>query len=142
MAEILAPAGSFESVEAACRCGANAVYLGAKSFSARASAQNFSLQELYKTVSFCHERDVKVYLTLNTSIFDKEMSDAAKLIEDSAKLGIDALIVSDLGIVSLAKEICPSMPLHASTQICIQSAEGVLQAKKLGFERAVLSREM
>jgi len=141
-AEILAPAGSFDSVVAAVRCGADAVYLGAKNFSARASAQNFSLEELRQAVIFCHERGVKVYLTLNTSVYDKELAEAAELIKASAALGIDALIVSDLGIVSLAKNICPEMPLHASTQMCIQSAEGVLAAKRLGFERAVLAREM
>ncbi len=141
-AEILAPAGSFDSVVAACRCGADAVYLGAKSFSARASAQNFSIEELSKTVSFCHERGVKVYLTLNTSLYDKEFLEAAKLIENSAKLSVDALIISDLGVLSLCREICPDMPLHASTQMSIQSAEGVREAKRLGFERAVLAREM
>ncbi len=141
-AEILAPAGSFDSVVAAVRCGADAVYLGAKNFSARASAQNFSIEELRQTVIFCHERGVKVYLTLNTSVYDKELKEAAELITASARLGIDALIVSDLGIVSLAREICPELPLHASTQMCIQSTEGVLAAKKLGFERAVLAREM
>lgn len=141
-AEILAPAGSFDSVVAAVRCGADAVYLGAKNFSARASAQNFSLHELRQTVVFCHERGVKVYLTLNTSLYDKELMEAAELIKASAHLGIDALIVSDLGVVSLAREICPDMPLHASTQMCIQSTEGVLAAKRLGLDRAVLAREM
>lgn len=141
-AEILAPAGSFESVVAACRCGADAVYLGAKEFSARASAQNFDLNELSDTVAYCHDRDVNVHLALNTALYDDELYAAANLIENAAKIGIDALIVSDLGVLSLAKEICPSLSLHASTQMSIGSLSGAKMAKNLGFDRAVLAREM
>ncbi len=140
--EILAPAGSFDSVVAAVRCGANAVYLGAKQFSARASAQNFELNELAETVAFCHERDVKVYLALNTAVTDKELAAAAELVENAARLGVDALIVSDLGIVSLVRKICPDLPIHASTQMGIASAEGVKFARELGISRVVLAREL
>ncbi len=142
MPEILAPAGSFEAVEAAVRCSADAVYLGAKQFSARASAQNFDLDELKKTIAYCHDRDVKVHLALNTAVYDRELKSAAELIEACAKEGIDALIVSDLGILSLAKEICPTISLHASTQMSIGSLSGAQTAKMLGFDRAVLAREM
>lgn len=142
MPEILAPAGSFEAAEAAVRCGADAIYLGAKSFSARASAQNFEPYELVKTIAYCHDRDVKVHLALNTAVYDRELSLAAELIEFAAKEGVDALIVSDLGVLSLAKKICPSLPLHASTQMGIASPSGAQTALELGFERAVLAREL
>ncbi|MEE1279680.1 MAG: U32 family peptidase, partial [Oscillospiraceae bacterium] len=142
MPEILAPAGSLEAVEAAVRCGADAIYLGAKSFSARASAQNFGPDEIIKTIAFCHERDVKVHLALNTALFDRELSLAAQLIEFAAKEGIDALIVSDLGVLSLAKQICPTLALHASTQMGIASPSGAKTAAELGFDRVVLAREL
>lgn len=142
MPEILAPAGSFEAVEAAVRCGADAVYLGAKEFSARASAQNFDEEELKKTIAYCHDRDVNVHLAINTAVYDRELDSAARLIEFAASSGIDALIVSDLGILSIAKKICPSLSLHASTQMGIASESGVLAARDLGFERAVLAREL
>lgn len=142
MPEILAPAGSFEAVEAAVRCGADAVYLGAKQFSARASAQNFDEQELKKTIAYCHDRDVNVHLAINTAVYDRELREAESLIEFAAKQSVDALIVSDLGILSLAKKICPSLSLHASTQMGIASAAGVYAARDLGFERAVLAREL
>ena len=141
-AEILAPAGSLECVTAAVRCGADAVYLGSKSFSARASAQNFTDDELETAVKFCRERDVKVHLALNTALYDSELDSAARLIEYAAKIGVDALIVSDLGVLSLAKEICPSLSLHASTQMGIASLSGAMAAKELGFDRAVLAREL
>lgn len=140
--EILAPAGSFDSVVAAVRCGANAVYLGAKQFSARAFAQNFELSELESTVAYCHERGVKVYLTLNTAVYDHELMDAAKLIASAAQIGVDALIVSDLGIISLARKICPGLSLHGSTQMGIASLAGAKSAKALGLDRIVLAREM
>lgn len=141
-AEILAPAGSLECVTAAVRCGADAVYLGSKSFSARAFAQNFTDDELETAVKYCRERDVKVHLALNTALYDSELLEAARIIEQAAKMGIDALIVSDLGVLSLAKEICPSLSIHASTQMGIASLSGAKAAKELGFDRAVLAREL
>jgi len=140
--EILAPAGSFDSVCAAVRCGANAVYLGAKQFSARASAQNFDDSELENTVKYCHERGVKVYLAVNTAVYDHELDAVAKLIKLSAKLSVDALIVSDLGVISLAQKICPELSLHGSTQMSVASSAGVEAAKALGIDRIVLAREM
>ena len=140
--EILAPAGSFDSVVAAVRCGANAVYLGAKQFSARASAQNFDLHELDSTVKYCHERGVKVYLALNTAVYDHELKDAASLISAAAQLGVDALIGSDFGVISLARKICPELSLHGSTQMGVASLSGANAAKTLGLDRIVLAREM
>lgn len=141
-AEILAPAGSFESIEAAVRCGADAVYLGSKDFSARHNAQNFDNEELLRAVEYCHERGVKVHLAVNTALYDDELKSCEGLIEYAALIGVDALIVSDLGVLSLAKNICPSLSLHASTQMGILSPSGVVTAHKLGFDRAVLAREL
>ena len=104
--EILAPAGSMESVIAAVRSGADAVYIGAKEFSARASAENFSIDEIKSVCSYCRERNVKVYLTLNTLIFDEELRDALALCQDAYKAGIDAVIVQDLATVKAVKELC------------------------------------
>lgn len=142
MPEILAPAGSFEAAIAAVRCGADAVYLGAKQFSARASAQNFDEEELKKTIAYCHDRDVNVHLAINTAVYDRELIEAQRLIEFAARQCVDALIVSDLGILSLAKKICPSLSLHASTQMGIGSLAGVYAARDLGLKRAVLAREL
>ena len=140
--EILAPAGSMESVIAATRSGADAVYIGAKDFSARASAENFSIDEIRSVCSYCRERGVKVYLTLNTLIFDDELRDALALCQDAYKAGIDAVIVQDLGLAALIKKSMPSLPLHASTQLSVHTPEGAKALEDLGFKRVVLSREL
>ncbi|MBQ9937752.1 MAG: U32 family peptidase [Oscillospiraceae bacterium] len=140
--EILAPAGSFESLVAAVRCGANAVYVGSREFSARASAQNFNNDELKKAVEFCHQRDVKLHLAVNTAVYDSEIDAVKRLITNAAQIGVDALIVSDLGVLSLCREICPELEIHASTQMGIASPLGAEFAASLGFKRAVLSREL
>lgn len=140
-AEILAPAGSFESVQAAVFAGCDAVYLGGRDFNARRNAANFSFEELCKTVAFCHERSVSVHQTLNTLAFDDEMERVQSSILEAAKAGVDALIVQDLGTARLVREICPQMQLHASTQMSVHTLDGVLELARLGFSRAVLARE-
>lgn len=140
--EILAPAGSMESVIAATRTGADAVYIGAKDFSARASAENFSIDEIKSVCAYCRERNVKVYLTLNTLIFDNELKDALTLCQKAYKAGIDAVIVQDLGLAMLIKKSMPDLPLHASTQMSVHTPEGAKALKELGFKRVVLSREL
>lgn len=140
--EILAPAGSMESVIAAVRSGADALYIGAKDFSARASAENFSIDEIEKACVYCREKDVKVYLTLNTLIFDSERDSALKLCQDAYRAGIDAVIVQDLGLASLIKKSMPNLPLHASTQLSVHTPSGAKALKELGFSRVVLSREL
>ena len=140
--EILAPAGSMESVIAATRSGADAVYIGAKEFSARASAENFSIDEIKSVCSYCRERNVKVYLTLNTLIFDEELRDALALCQDAYKAGIDAVIVQDLGLAALIKKSMPKLPLHASTQLSVHTPEGAKALENFGFKRVVLSREL
>ena len=142
MNEILAPCGGFESLTAALNAGADAVYVGMKSFSARKNAENFSDEELKKAVEECHKRGVKLYVTLNTLIYDRELSELAECIKTAAQCGVDALIIQDLGAAALAKAICPELPRHASTQMTLNSVMGVNAAKKLGFSRVVIGREL
>ena len=125
MAEILAPAGSLEALTAAVRCGANAVYLGGKYLNARRNAANFSEEELAEAVRYCHERNVKVYLALNTLVGDGESKTAYKAIECACNASVDALILQDIGLASIVRQVSPDMPLHASTQMSVQSIEGI-----------------
>ena len=130
--ELLAPAGSMEALRAAVCNGADAVYLGADTFNARMNARNFSAADLQEAVVYCHVRGVKVHLTLNTLVLDREMPRAAELIRLAASCGVDAFIVQDLGVVSLCRQLAPDVPIHASTQMSIHSLEGVLEAAALG----------
>ncbi len=142
MLELLSPAGSMEALHAAVCNGADAVYLGVDSFNARRGARNFTLQELPEAVRYCHIRGVKVHLTLNTLVSDRELPQVAELVAAAARAGVDALIVQDFGVVSLCRQIAPKLPLHASTQMSIHSLEGVRQAAALGVSRVVLAREL
>ena len=117
MLELLAPAGSMEALRAAVQNGADAVYLGCGAFNARQSAKNFTPQTLVDAIKYCHVRGVQVHLTLNTLVSDREMVRAAEVIRAAAVFGVDAFIVQDLGMVQLCKEIAPSVPIHASTQM-------------------------
>lgn len=140
--EILAPAGSMESVYPAVRMGADAVYLGAEQFSARAGARNFSRQELKEAVEYCHIRNVKVYLAVNTLVRDPEMKDALGLAEYAASLPVDGFIVQDMGLSSLLREAAPKTRLHASTQMSVHTPAGAAALYDAGFSRVVLSREL
>lgn len=140
--EILAPAGSFESLTAAVRCGANAVYLGTKGINARRNADNFTFEELKSATEYCHARDVKVYLALNILISDNERELAYKTVEAAMSLGVDAFIVQDLGLAKIIHTCFPTARLHASTQCSVNTPEGFRALKKLGFVRAVVPREM
>ena len=140
--ELLAPAGSMEALRAAVCNGADAVYLGAGTFNARINARNFSAADLQEAVVYCHVRGVKVHLTLNTLVLDREMPRAAELIRLAASCGVDAFIVQDLGVVSLCRQLAPDVPIHASTQMSIHSLEGVMEAAALGCSRVVLAREL
>ena len=141
-AEILAPAGTMDALTAAVRCGADAVYLGGKLLNARRNAANFDDETLRRAVYDCHERNVKVYLTLNTLVRDQELRDAEHMIALSCVCGVDALITQDLGIARLVRECAPAMPLHASTQMSVQTLAGLYELHDLGFSRAVLPREL
>ena len=142
MLELLAPAGSMESLKAAVQNGANAVYLGCGIFNARQSAKNFTIQTLTEAVKYCHVRGVAVHLTLNTLVSDKEMKELEELIRQAAMAGVDAFIVQDLGVVRLCRQIAPTVPIHGSTQITVHSLSGVQVCAALGMSRVVLSREL
>ena len=142
MIEVLSPAGSVESVMAAVRAGADAVYFGAGAFNARRNAKNFTDTDIGETVKYCRIRGVKTYLTLNTLVNDKEKIDALRAAHFAAQKGVDALIVQDLGLARLLHNSLPQMPLHASTQMSVHSADALYLLKELGFTRVVPAREM
>lgn len=142
MLEILAPCGSAESLEAALNTGADAVYLGMKSFSARRNASNFTFEELCGAVEKSHIQGVKVYIALNTLFFDDEAEELKKAIRQADDSGADAVIVQDLGVAQLVKQTAPRLKLHASTQMTVTSASGAIFAKQNGFSRVVLPREL
>ncbi len=140
--EILAPVGSTDALFAAVRCGADAVYLGQKNFSARKNSQNFDEDELCKAVAYAHRFGVKVHQALNIIVFDNELGELKDCIKSACKAGVDAFIIQDLGVLSVVKELAPDIALHASTQMAIHSLEGVRKAEELGFSRVVLAREL
>ena len=142
MLEILAPCGNEESLTAALNSGADAVYLGLKSFSARRNAVNFSGAELEKVVGIAHRQGVRVYVTLNTLVFDDEIADLEKTVGEISQAKTDGVIVQDFGAVKKIKEIAPNLRLHASTQMTVISASGAEFALKQGFSRVVLPREL
>ena len=132
MLELLSPAGSLDALHAAVCNGADAVYLGAEGFNARAGARNFTLDELPEAVRYCHVRGVRVYLTLNTLVTDRELPKVAEHITAAARAGVDALIVQDLGVAALSRQIAPQLALHASTQLTVHSLEGVRELAARG----------
>ena len=141
-AEILAPVGSTEQLLAAVRSKANAVYLGTKNFNARRNADNFDNFNLKEAVKYCHSYNVKVYVTLNTIVFDKELNSLYETVKEIAESQADAVIVQDFATVKAVKKICPTLPLHASTQMAVHNVSGVKSLEKLGFSRVVLAREL
>ena len=140
--ELLAPVGDFECLKAAVQNGADAVYLGASNFSARASAKNFDLTELEKAINYATLRNVRVYLALNTLIKNTELQEAINIAKSAYELGISAIIVQDYGLASILLKTFPDLPIHASTQMSIHNLEGANQIEKLGFKRAILAREI
>ena len=140
--EVLSPVGSKEGLEAAVRSGADAVYLGAKNFSARRNAENFDIDELKEAVSYCHIRGVKAYLTLNIMIKDSELPDAFNLAKEAYCAGIDGIIIADLGLAKILKDKIPDLKLHGSTQMTVHSPSALPFLKELGFVRVVAAREM
>ena len=139
--EILAPAGNAEMLAAAVYAGANAVYLGLESFSARRTAGNFTTEALGQAVVFCHARNVKVYVALNTIVFGHELSAMADAVRAVAAAGADAVIVQDMAVATLVKQIAPTLALHASTQMSVHSLAGAKKLAEMGFARVILSRE-
>ncbi len=142
MMELLAPAGYWEAMTAAVQNGADAVYLGCGGWNARRGAKNFSEEELPEAVKYCHLRGVRVYLTLNTLLSDRELPEAEHMLRLASRCGVDAVIVQDWGALALAREVVPDLPLHGSTQMTVHSLDGVKQAAKLGMKCVVLGREL
>ena len=140
--ELLAPAGGVGALKAAVMSGADAVYLGADRFSARKGADNFTLSELSQWIDFCKLRNTKVHLAANTLIKEREVADFINYIKEAYMAGIDALIIQDIGMAQAVKQLIPELPLHASTQMTVSSAEGVNELYKMGYERVVLAREL
>ena len=140
--ELLAPAGAREQLEAAVRCGANAVYFGTPSFNARRNADNFSGNDFISAVRFCHERGVKTYITLNTLVTDAELPELYDTLALIAESGADAVIVQDAAAVRAVKKCCPTLRLHASTQMAVHNAAGAKLLAAQGFSRIVLAREL
>ena len=142
MVELLSPAGDFECVKAAVQNGADSIYFGASSFSARAYAHNFDDNMLAKTINYCKTRLVKTNLAINILLKDDECLEALELAKKAYSLGIDAIIVQDLGFAKKLIDTFPNLDIHASTQLSIHNLQGAIEAKELGFKRVVLSREL
>lgn len=142
MTEVLSPIAGFDTLNAAIRCGADAVYFGVGDFNARRNAKNFKSDDLLSVVSLCHKCGVKCFLTLNTLVSDKEIFKAEEVARTAASCGIDAFIVQDLGLAAILRKVAPTVPLHASTQMSIHSKEALKELKELGFKRVVVAREM
>ena len=140
--EVLAPAGGWESLEAAVFAGADAVYLGGPAFGARANAKNFTREELARAAAFCHGRGVRLHVTVNTLLKDQELPQALEFVAFLCSLPVDAVLVQDMGLFSLLRQRAPELPLHCSTQMSLHTPAGVRLLWELGARRAVLAREM
>ena len=139
--ELLAPAGSPEALRAAVEHGADAVYLGWGTFNARRGAQNFSEEEFAQAVAYCHVRGVRVFLTLNILLTDRELPEALETARAASRLGVDAVLVQDWGLLDLLRRTLPDLPLHASTQMSVFTSGGAREAASAGCERVVIARE-
>ena len=140
--ELLSPAGNWDALKAAVANGADAVYFGVDAFNARQRADNFRIGELPEVMLWLHDRNVLGFLTFNVLVFSDELERAAKLLIAAQQSGVDAVIVQDVGLCRLARELVPDLVLHGSTQMSITSAAGVAQAASLGCQRVVLAREL
>ena len=140
--ELLAPAGGMKQLEAALRFGADAVYGGLAAYSLRASADNFTWEELARAVILCHEKNVRFYLTLNLLPFDDDLPGMADAARKAYVLGVDGALVADLGAFSLIRKAAPDLPLHVSTQANVMNLAGALHWAELGARRIVLAREL
>lgn len=142
MKELLAPAGNFDCLKSAIHNGADAIYLGGKLFGARAFAGNFTKEELKEAVDYAHLYGVKIYVTVNTIIYNNEVNDFIEYIKYLYLIGVDALIMQDIGMISLVRKMFPNIEVHASTQCHNHNNEGIKLLEELGVTRIVLDREM
>lgn len=139
--ELLAPAGNFDSLIAAVEAGCDAVYLSGKKYGARSFAGNFSNDEIVSAINYCHLYGVRVYVTVNTIIYEDEVSDFIKYIDFIHSNNVDAVIMQDIGMVDLVRKLYPNLEIHISTQMHVHNLEGVKFFEKLGLKRVVLARE-
>ncbi len=142
MKELLCPAGNFEKMKAAILYGADAVYLASDMFGMRAAADNFTLEELEQATNYAHSKGVKLYVTVNTMPHTNEYERLKKYLLAYDRIGVDALIISDLGVFELARELIPKMEIHISTQASIVSSYTASAWHKMGAKRVVLAREL
>ena len=140
--ELLAPAGNRDAAIAAISNGADAIYLGLSSFSARAYAANFNYDNLKEIVNYAHLRMVNVYVTMNTILYENEIEEALTAVDEIAEIGVDAVIVQDLALVSYINTYYPSLEVHISTQVGIDDLEGIVTMESIGAKRVVLAREV
>ena len=140
--EVLAPVGDMERLRAAIRFGADAVYLGSTEYGMRAASANFHMDDLKAAVQYAHERDVRVYLTCNTLPNNREMERLGEFLQNAAGCGVDAFIVSDIGVLATAKKAAPQVEIHISTQAGIVNAVTATEFYKMGAKRVVLAREL
>ena len=134
--ELLAPAGTWEALEAAVFAGADAVYLGGSAFGARAYAENFGPEELQRAITFAHLHHVRIYVTVNTLVTDEEMKALGDYVTFLSNIGVDGIIVQDLGIIRLCRRTVPELELHASTQMTITNSAGAIFAYHQEIGRA------
>ena len=140
--ELLSPAGDYKSLEMAIDAGADAVYVSLKSYGARAFAPNFTMDEIKSAIKLCHLYGVRLYVTMNTLVKDTEVDDFLEKVKFLYLEGVDALIMQDLGMICLVRQMYPDLEIHASTQFNNSSKDTLILLKKLGVKRAVLSREL
>ena len=142
MVELLAPAGNFEKLEAAIEYGADAVYFGGKNFSLRAYGDNFTDEEILRAVEFTHSRGKKIYAAVNIFAHNSDVDALAGYLKFLDGAGVDAALISDLGVFSLAKEVTKNLALHVSTQANVTNWRAVKTFSELGASRIVLAREL
>lgn len=142
MTEILAPAGGMEALKAAIANGANAVYLGGKDFNARAYAANFNDEELKEAIELAHFYGVKVYLALNILLHNEELPRALAYLAKAYKMGIDTVIIQDIGLLKILASALPGLAVHASTQMAVYNSAGINFLAAHGVKRAILAREL
>ena len=140
--ELLAPAGSFDAAVAAVQAGADAIYIGGKNFSARRGAKNFTDEEIAELVKYCHLHGTDVHVAANILVKPSEEEEFIRYVGFLNSLGIDALIIQDIGMAKIIREIYPDLPLHASTQMTAASLSHVKYLEDMGFSRVVLAREL
>lgn len=139
--ELLSPAGSFEALISAIKAGADAVYIGGKQFGARAFSKNFTDEEIVEAIKYAHMYDVKLYVAINTLIYDSEVAAFLSYVKFLHKSGVDAVIMQDIGMIDLVRKTLPNLEIHISTQAHIHNLDGAKFLEKLGIKRTVLARE-